>query len=216
MSTVTKDKLVNAIAKAVEIGKGRNFKQSVELIVVLKDIDLKSQQVKIREPVYLPKGRGKEQKICVIGDSEMVEIGKSEGAYLAILGDDVKNITKKQAKKIASSCDWVLVKPEFMGTVGRVLGPSLGPRGKIPVPVSSSSALKGMIARYRNTVLVSLRNQPQIMTAIGVEDMKVEDLAENALAVLTAIEGKLPAGYANIGKILVKTTMGIPVEVNTR
>lgn len=216
MPIVSKETLVSALSKALECSMKRNFKQSVEMIIVLKDIDLKSQQLRIREPVYLPKGRGKELKICVVGDSEMVEIAKTEGVHTALLGDDVKGITKKQAKKIATTCDWVLVKPEFMGVVGRVLGPALSPRGKIPVPAPSSSALKGMIARYKNTVLVSLRNQPQIMVAIGTEDMKPEDLAENALAVLSAIEGKLPAGSANIGKILVKATMGIPVEVEMR
>jgi len=51
------------------------------------------------------------------------------------------------------------------------------------------------------------------MTAIGTVDMKPEDLAENALAVISALEAKLPQGQANIGRIIVKTTMGIPVEV---
>ncbi|MGC8982721.1 MAG: 50S ribosomal protein L1 [Desulfurococcaceae archaeon] len=213
MSTLLKEAFAKAISKAIECGKGRNFKQSVDLVVVLKDVDLKSQQLKIREPVYLPKGRGKELSICVVGDSEMVEIAKNEGARLAILGDDLKNLSKKQAKKIASTCDWLLVKPEFMGLVGRTLGPALGPRGKIPVPVPSSAALRSMIARYKNTVLVSLRNQPQLMVAIGTEDMDPQDLAENALAVVSVVESKLPAGRANIEKIIVKTTMGIPVEV---
>lgn len=213
MPAISKDTLVNVIARALESGTEKKFKQSVELVIVLKDIDLKSQQVKIREPVHLPRGRGKDLKICVVGDSEMVEVAKAEGAYMAMLGDDVKGLNKKQAKKIASTCDWVLVKPEFMGTVGRVLGPALSPRGKVPVPAPSSSALKSMIARYKNTVLVSLRNQPQIMVPIGTEDMKPEDLAENALAVLSTVESKLPAGSANIGKVVVKTTMGIPVEV---
>jgi len=58
-----------------------------------------------------------------------------------------------------------------------------------------------------------IKDQPQIMVAIGAEGMKPEDLAENAMAVLSAIESKLPARMANIGKIIVKTTMGMPVEV---
>lgn len=209
---VSKESLVNAISKALELRGNRNFKQTVELVVVLKDIDLKRQQVKLREPVYLPKGRGKEPQICVIGDYQMVEVAKSEGA-LAFTGDEVSSYTKKQAKKLASQCDWVLVKPEFMGTIGRVLGPALGPRGKVPVPAPSAAALKSLIARYKNTVLVTLRNQPQVMVPIGTEDMSAEDLAENALAVLSIIESRLPAGSANVGKIIVKTTMGVPVEV---
>ncbi|MEM4579329.1 MAG: 50S ribosomal protein L1, partial [Thermosphaera sp.] len=48
------NKLKEAISKAVEVGKGRRFKQSVEMIVVLRDIDPKSQAGKIREIVVLP------------------------------------------------------------------------------------------------------------------------------------------------------------------
>lgn len=213
MSVISKESMIRSLQKAIELGKGRNFEQSVELVIVLKDVDVKSQQLKIREAVHLPKGRGKELKVCVVGDAETVENAKEAGAYKTILSTELRDIGKRQAKKIASECDWILVKPDVMGLVGRVLGPALGPRGKIPIPIPPGSTLKALIARYKNTVLVKIKDQPQIMTAIGTENMKPEDLAENAMAVLSAIESKLPARSANIGKIIVKTTMGTPVEV---
>jgi large subunit ribosomal protein L1 len=208
-----RDVLLNSIRKAIENGEKRNFKQSVELIVTLKDVDLKSQSMKIREAVFLPKGRGREAKICVIGDGDFLEAAKEANAYLIIPSSDLKNLTKKQTKKIASTCDWVLVKSELMGVVGRVLGPALGPRGKVPIPVPSGANIKALVSRYKNTVLVRIKDQPQIMTVIGTEDLPPEDLVENALAVLSLIENKLPAGSANIKQIYVKTTMGIPIEV---
>jgi large subunit ribosomal protein L1 len=213
MPLPSRDVLLESIKKALEGSGKRGFKQSVELIVTLKDIDIKSQSAKIRETVFLPKGRGKEAKICVIGDGDLLEAAKEAGAYLAISSGDLKNISKKQAKKIASTCDWVLVKSDLMGLAGRVLGPALGPRGKVPVPTPPGANIKVLISRYKNAVLVRTKDQPQIMTAIGTEDLKPEDLVENALAVLSLIESKLPAGGANINKIYVKTTMGIPVEV---
>lgn len=121
------NKLKEAISKAVEVGKGRRFKQSVEMIVVLRDIDPKSQAGKIREIVVLPKGRGKKQKICVVADGELAEKAKSAGAFMVISSAELGSIGKKQAKKIASSCDWVLVRTDLMAQVGRVLGPALGP-----------------------------------------------------------------------------------------
>lgn len=213
MSLPSKDVLASYIAKAIEAGKGRNFKQSVDMTVVLKDVDIKSQQIKIREIVYLPKGRGKEAKVCVVGDPDIVDSAKEAGVHRVILSTELKDINKKQAKKIASECDWLLVKPDLMGAVGRTLGPALGPRGKIPVPIPSGGSLKPIVTRYKNSVLVRIKDQPVIMTKIGTEDMKPEDLAENALTILNVIEGKLPARAANIGKIIFKTTMGIPVEV---
>lgn len=212
--TITdKQVLASHIAKAIELGGKRNFKQSVEIVIVLKDIDLKSQQLKIREAIYLPRGRGRDLRVCVVGDVDISEAAREAGAHRVILSTELKDMNKKQAKKIASECDWVLVKPDLMGMVGRVLGPALGPRGKIPIPIPSGSVLKTLISRYKNTVLVKIKDQPVLMTSIGVEDMKLEDLAENALAVISAIEGKLPARLANIGKVFFKTTMGIPVEI---
>ncbi len=208
-----REKLLASIKKALENSEKRNFKQSVELIVVLKDVDLKSQSTKIREVVFLPKGRGKDAKICVVGDGDFLESAKEGGAYLTIPSSDLKNIDKKQAKKIASTCDWILVRSDLMGVTGRVLGPALGPRGKMPIPIPPGANIKALISRYKNAVLVRIKDQPQIMTAIGTEDLSLEDLVENALAVLSLIESKLPAGSANIKQIYVKTTMGIPVAV---
>lgn len=213
MSLPGREVLASYIAKAIDAGKGRDFKQSIDMTIVLRDVDIKAQQIKIREVVYLPKGRGKEAKVCVVGDPDIAETAKEAGVYRVVLSTELKELNKKQAKKIASECDWLLVKPDLMGAVGRVLGPALGPRGKIPVPIPSGGALKTIVARYKNSVLVRIKDQPVIMTMIGTEDMKPEDLAENALAILNTIEGKLPARAANIGKIIFKTTMGIPVEV---
>ena len=42
--------------------------------------------------------------------------------------------------------------------------------------------------------------------------MEDSDLTINALAVLHAIEKKLPNGEKNMKKILIKTTMGKPVK----
>ncbi|MEM0378725.1 MAG: 50S ribosomal protein L1 [Thermosphaera sp.] len=206
------NKLKEAISKAVEVGKGRRFKQSVEMIVVLRDIDPKSQAGKIREIVVLPKGRGKKQKICVVADGELAEKAKSAGAFMVISSAELGSIGKKQAKKIASSCDWVLVRTDLMAQVGRVLGPALGPRGKPPVPMPPSADISMLIKRYENSVVVRTKEQPQLSVAIGTEDMSLEDLVENANSVLGLLESKLPAGMGNVDRILFKTTMGPAVE----
>ena len=47
---------------------------------------------------------------------------------------------------------------------------------------------------------------------IGDESMQDADLAVNALAVIGAIEKKLPNGEKNIKRVMVKTTMGSPIK----
>ena len=129
---------------------------------------------------------------------------------------DLQNLrnNRKAAKKIAEQCDWVLVRVDLMGIAGGTLGPALGPRGKAPTPVPMKADIAQMIERYKSAVWVRVRNQPQIMCRVGTEDMPPEKIAENIKAVLSAITGKL--GTQKIGRIIVKRTMGIPVEVPLR
>lgn len=53
------DNIVNAIKEAKKISKKRNFKESMDLIVNLKDVDVSDPEKRFNEEVVLPKGRGK-------------------------------------------------------------------------------------------------------------------------------------------------------------
>ncbi len=211
MPIATKEEIRDVIKKAIEYSKPRRFKQSVELIVVLRDIDPKSPETRIREIVFLPRGLGKDLKICVVADGEPALKAKEAGAHRVINKAELQGLSKKEAKKIAQECDWVLVRTELMAYAGRILGPALGPRGKLPVPVPPAANIEAVMKRYKSAVIVRVKDQPQIMCRIGTEDMDIDDLAENAMAVLHVLENKLPSPSHNVEKIIVKTTMGPPV-----
>ncbi|ABN70191.1 LSU ribosomal protein L1P [Staphylothermus marinus F1] len=213
MPLPSKEELKEAIVKAVQYSPKRNFKQSVELIVVLKDVDPRSPEGRIRETIFLPKGLGKDKIICVVADGEMAEKARAGGAHRVITRDELLALSKKDAKKVAQECDWVLVRTDLMANAGRILGPALGPRGKIPVPVPPAADIVSVMNRYKSAILLRNKDQPQLMTRIGTEDMNPEDLVINAQTILSRLETKLPNGAHNIAKIVVKTTMGPPIEV---
>ncbi|BAN90832.1 50S ribosomal protein L1 [Aeropyrum camini] len=201
-----------AISKSLKLGRGKRFKQSVEIIVALKDIDLKSPQARIRETVFLPNRPPKEAKVCVVAHGDM-ELQAREAGVEVLNRQDLQNLSqnKREIKKLARRCYWVLVRADLMGLAGRILGPALGPRGKAPVPVPPNANIKDLIERYKAAVWVRIRNQPQVMAKIGTEDMSPKELAENALAVIQVIENRL--GRGKIARVYVKKTMGPPVEV---
>ena len=216
MSQVVADEaIVEAVRRALRLGKKRRFKQSVDLIVVLKDVDIKSPEGRIREVIFLPNKPSKEPRVCVVAEGDMAVKAKELGVPVYTRADlqNLRN-NRKAAKKIAEQCDWVLVRVDLMGLAGGTLGPALGPRGKAPTPVPMKADIAQMIERYKSAVWVRVRNQPQIMCRVGTEDMPPEKIAENIKAVLSAITGKL--GTQKIGRIIVKRTMGIPVEVPLR
>ncbi len=204
-----------SLKEAIELARKRNFKESVDLIVVLKDIDLKGPEGRIREIVELPHPPKKEVKICVVADGGTALQAKKLGLTV-ITRDELQQMDKKAAKKLAKRCDWVLVQTDLMGLAGRVLGPALGPRGKAPVPLPPNAPLEVFVKKYSKSVNLRVRKQPQVMCSIGTEDMDPKELAENAMAVMSALERKLPNPQNQIAKVIVKTTMGPPILVVSR
>lgn len=215
MVTVSKDKIVEAVKKAIKNSVKRRFKQSVEMIIVLRDIDPRSPEGRIRETIFLPKEIKKDIRICVVADGETAVKAREAGAYRVITKAELTEIDRKTAKKIAQECDWVLVRTDLMALAGRILGPALGPRGKIPVPVPPVADIVSVMKRYKRAIFVRIKDQPQIMCRIGTEDMDPEEIAENALSVLSSLEAKLPNPAHNISRIIIKTTMGPPIEVGS-
>jgi len=205
--------LLEAVSKAVKLGKPRRFKQSVDLIVVLRDVDIKSPEGRIREIVYLPKKPSKEPRICVVAEGDMEVKARRIPGITVFNRQDIMKLrgNRKAAKKIAKRCDWVLVMAPLMGLVGATLGPALGPRGKAPTPVPPQADIEQVVERFKRAVWVRVRNQPQIMVRVGTEDMDAADIVDNIKAVLSTVEGKV--GKQKIAKIYVKKTMGPPVMV---
>ncbi len=209
-----RERFRESIKKAIELSPPRRFKQSVDLVIVLKNLNPKAQEARIRETIVLPRGRGKDLDICLVADGDMVIKAKETGGFSRIItSDELKTIDKKTAKKIAENCDWILVKIDLMSLAGRTLGPAVGPRGKILVPVPLNADLSSLLNRYKASVIARTREQLQIALPIGTVTMDLGDLVENAEAVFSYIVSKLPSGFENIDKVIVKTTQGVPVPV---
>jgi len=214
---IPRELLISKIKEALELNGNKRFVQGVDLQIIFKGLDPKSQEVRFRDAVYLPKGLGKKNKICVVADGDMAIRAKEVGVDLLITREDLQNIDKKRAKKIASECDWILVKTDLMGIVGRVLGPALGPRGKAPTPVPANADIVSQINYYRS--VTRLRNKEQLFVScrVGSENMKLDDLADNILTVLNYIEAKVKQPLEQVvDYIIIKTTMGTPVRVYLR
>jgi len=209
--------LAEAIEKAKNSGKPRNFKQSIELIINIKDIDLKRPENRIYEVIELPHGRGdKPSKICVIAGPALAnEAKKIPEVDRVIERDELEALTgnKRLAKKLASEYDFFLVDPALMGLAARALGAALGGRGKRPQPIPKGVNLAELAKGLKKSVAINVRKTPQAMCLIGTEDMDSKQLAENAAVVISKIVDRLEKRFRNVRSISVKTTMGEPVKV---
>lgn len=213
---VTAGSLEEAIKEALASSpKKRRFTQSVEMIVTLRDVDVKKPENRLNTVVALPHpAPGKLAKVAVIASGDTALKAKEAGADIVVDKDELQKIgnDKKAAKKLAKRYDFFLAQPDLMPLVGRVLGKYLGPRGKMPQPIPPNVALDALIERFRRSVRIRMKDEPQIACRIGVETQPVEHLAENARAVLAEILKKFPP--PNIDRIYFKLTMGRPVKVS--
>ncbi len=100
-----------------------------------------------------------------------------------------------------------------MPLVGKTMGAILGPRGKMPRPLPPTADAKTQIERLSRTVTVRMRTQPVLQCAIGTEDMEDKAIAENLMAVVARVQGKLKRGLKNVSSLYVKTTMSAPVRI---
>ncbi|MFH1126223.1 MAG: 50S ribosomal protein L1 [Candidatus Altiarchaeota archaeon] len=207
-----KNSLKEKIAEALSKSSERKFKQSIELVLNFRNLDLEQPDNKLNLNVFLPKGRGRDVEIGVFADGDMNVQAKKLSEH--VLGrQDLEQYAKSKRKMrvFASQCYGFIAQAELMSNIGKNWGAVLAPRGKMPQPVPGNAELEPIISRIKNSVRVKSKKLPTVQAPIGTAEMTTEDLAENGMAIYENIVKKI--AKESISSIYVKTTMGNPVRV---
>ena len=207
-----------ALADLRENAKERKFSQAVELIVNLKDINLKNPDEQVEFFANVPSPMGK-KKICAIVDGELLEEAKKycdTVITVSELPDLAKD--KKKVKALASEHDYFIAQANIMGKVAGAFGRVLGPRGKMPNPkagcvVPPKANLGPLYDRLQKTMKISAKKFPVIQLKVGSVDMKDEDISKNIMYFYNQIEHHLPKERHNVKGALLKLTMSKPIKV---
>ncbi len=211
---VNETQLVEVIKKAKESDKTRKFQQSIEMILVFKDIDVKK-GFAISETIQLPKKMSKAASVCIIATGDLGIKAKNAKADRVMNEAELVQLgkNKRESRKVINKYDFFLADTKLMPTVGKVLGQLLGPRGKMPTPIPFNAPVEALLERFRTSVGVKVKGSLSLSCKIGEESMDDADLAANANTIAAAIEKKLPNGDKNIRKIMIKTTMGKAIRL---
>lgn len=211
---VNETQLVEVIKQVKESDKTRKFQQSIELILVFKDIDVKK-GFAINETIQLPKKMSKSASVCIIAAGDLGIKAKNAKADRVMNEAELIQLgkNKRESRKVINKYDFFLADTKLMPTVGKVLGQLLGPRGKMPTPIPFNAPVEALLERFRTSVKVKVRGSLSLSCKIGEENMEDADLAANANTIAAAIEKKLPNGDRNIRKIMIKTTMGKAIRL---
>ncbi|QCC47178.1 50S ribosomal protein L1 [Halobellus limi] len=208
------DTIVDAVARALDEAPPRNFRETVDLAVNLRDLDLNDPSKRVDESVVLPAGTGQETQIVVFASGETA-LRAEEAADQVLDGDDLEELgdDTDAAKDLADETDFFVAEASMMQDIGRFLGTVLGPRGKMPTPLQPDDDVVETVNRMKNTVQLRSRDRRTFHTRVGAQDMDPDEIADNVDVIVRRLEASLEKGPLNIDSMYVKTTMGPSVEV---
>jgi len=209
------EKILEAVKQALEKSPQRKFSESIDLAINLKNLDMNQPQNRMDEEIILPNGIGKPIKIAVFAKGETAQRAKGAGAdyvfdpeEIAALGED-----KARAKSLAEEVNFFIAEAAYMPAIGKTLGQVLGPRGKMPIPLTPDKDVVQIINKAKNSIKVRSKDKMTFHISIGRRDMDTQKLAENIAAIVSRIEHRYERGLYNVRSIYVKSTMGPAVRV---
>jgi large subunit ribosomal protein L1 len=209
------EKVLESVKKALETAPERKFSESVEIAVNLKNLDMNQPINRLDEEIILPNGLGRPIKIAVFAKGDTAQRAKAAGAdyvfdpeEISVLGED-----KTRAKNLAEEVNFFIAESAYMPVIGKTLGQVLGPRGKMPIPLTADKDIVQIINKSKNSIKVRSKDKLTFHILIGKKDMDPVKLAQNIEAIVNRIEHRYERGLYNVKSIYVKSTMGPAVRV---
>jgi large subunit ribosomal protein L1 len=211
--------LIESALKGIrETSPKKNFKQSIDLIINLKGLDLKKPDHQVNLPIVLHYPTGKKISICAFVDNDLEQKAKEACDEVVTVDKFQKYKGKQEIKKLANKHNFFLAQASIMPKVATSFGRFLGPKGKMPNPkmgavLAPNSNIKDIYQKFTRTILAVTKNEPTIKCRVGNEDSKDSELIDNILNVYNTVVHKLPNDINNVKSVMLKLTMGPAVKV---
>jgi len=204
---INKEEFARVLAELRKNEK-RKFSQTVDLIINLKNFDIKRENINLIASVP-----HKFRKIRAVG-------------FLTAKSNVIDTITKpdfdkykgKFAKKLVEDYDCFIAHASLMPSIATSFGKYLGPAGKMPSPQlgitgkEDDATIQEIVKKAETSVRIKTK-EPSIKMAIGKEEMKDEDIIENAFTVYSAVLNALPKQKENLRSVMLKLTMTKPIKL---
>jgi large subunit ribosomal protein L1 len=204
--------LEEAIKTLQDIGKARNFDQSLEIAINL-NIDPRHADQTVRGMVTLPHGTGASVRVAVFARDAKADEAKAAGADV-VGAEDLADMIKAGDMPF----ERIIASPDMMAVVGQ-LGKILGPKGMMPNPklgtvtpnvAEAVKAAKGGAIEYR------AEKAGIVHAGLGKLSFSQKNLLENTQHFINTIKGARPSGAKGtfIGKITITSSMGPGIKID--
>jgi large subunit ribosomal protein L1 len=200
-----------SLVKEVNLTK---FDSSVDLHVRL-GVDPRKADQAIRGTVTLPHGTGKVKRVLVLCTPDKEDEAKNAGADYFGLDEYITKISQGW-----TDVDVIIAMPSVMAKVGQI-GRILGPRGLMPNPKTGTVTLNvgdAVADVKKGKISFRVDKYGIIHSPIGRVSFSAENLAENAIELITTLERMKPstAKGTYMKSISVASTMSPGITIDTK
>ena len=187
----------------------KKFNQTVDLIINLKNYDLRIKPINLF--IELPHVF-RENKVCGFLEANNPDVDRVIGKLeLPKIND------KKEIKNIGKDYDFFISSIKLMPQIANSFGKILGPLGKMPNPKfggvitkEEPAIIKDVVSKLRKMIILRPK-ELSIKVAVGKENMKDEEINENIHAIYNALMTSVTR--ENVKSMMIKLTMSKPVRV---
>ena len=187
----------------------RKFSQTVDLIVNLKGLNLKKENINIFATIPF---KTKDKKICAFLEN------KSKLLDTVTKLEFQKYKDKKSLKNLVKKYDFFIASAHLMPVVATIFGKVLGPAGKMPSPQlgiitqETDEIIKQSIEKISKSLKIRVK-EASIKSNIGNESMKDEEIIANISALYNSLINTLPKKKDNLKNVMLKFTMTKPIKL---
>jgi len=206
---MSEKKFLEAVKKLREEKTERKFDQTLDLIVNLKNFDIRREAFSIF--IEVP-NKIKEKRIAGFLEKE------SKAVDTIVKDNFAKYKEKKDIKKLVKNYDFFIANAKLMPLVATSFGRVLGPAGKMPSPQlgilvnEDEKTINALKQKINSTVRIKVK-EPSIKIGAARQSNSDEEIVRNIMAVYNKLVETLPKKKDNIRNIKIKFTMGKPVLV---
>lgn len=195
-------------------GKKRNFTETVELQVTLKNYDPQRDK-RFAGSFKLPSIPKPNSTVCVLGNAKHCEKADQIGVDKMTI-DDLKkfNKNKKLIKKFAKKYDNFLASNALIKQIPRILGPGLNKAGKFPTTLDDNDILQDKIDTIKATIKFQMKKVTCLSLAVANVNMTPDEITLNIQLAINFLVSLLKKAWQNIKVIYIKSSMGPSFQIH--
>jgi large subunit ribosomal protein L10Ae len=213
MSKLSNAQINNSIVQALQERKQREFAETVELQIMLRDYN-PDKEKKFNSTVVLNHPVKKNLAICMIGTIGHIDQAKVLGIDSISL-EEINVFAKeaKQVKKWARKYDVLLVSESLKLKFIKLVGKQVNSVGQQPSFIQENESLESKVVELKRTVRFRIKKGPWLATAIAQDNLSQDEIRQNILRSINFLISLLPKGWQNVRSLTIKTTMGTPSKL---